>query len=140
MLVEKNVPGNLPRVQIVFNPSTYPNFINFLNMYPDLAERILPTEMTFAVSRDMGAFEWAGNNLATVFCQPSRLLDPNMWRLIYDVLRFNASAQKLLLELERTGVQDEEISIGDYLEQHGYSDSFRDNYLIVRITQTCVFS
>lgn len=109
-------------------------------MYPDLAERILPTEMTFAVSRDMGAFEWAGNNLATVFCQPSRLLDPNMWRLIYDVLRFNASAQKLLLELERKGVQDEEISIGDYLEQNGYSDSFRDNYLIVCIITTCVYS
>ncbi|KAI0826896.1 FAD/NAD(P)-binding domain-containing protein [Trametes gibbosa] len=122
-------PGKEP-TDIVFNPSTYPNFINFLHMYSDLAERILPTEMTFAVSRDMGAFEWAGNNLMTVFCQPSRLLDPGMWRLIYDVLRFNASAQKLLLELERNGVQKEEISIGEYLDQHGYSDSFRDNYLI----------
>ncbi|KAH9851833.1 FAD/NAD(P)-binding domain-containing protein [Lenzites betulinus] len=122
-------PGKEP-TEIVFNPSTYPNFINFLNMYPDLAERILPTEMTFAVSRDMGVFEWAGDNLRTIFCQPSRLLDPNMWRLIYDVLRFNASAQKLLLELEREGVQEEEISIGEYLEQNAYSDSFRDNYLI----------
>ncbi|OJT09895.1 hypothetical protein TRAPUB_13638 [Trametes pubescens] len=130
MLVQEKSSQMSTQCQIVFNPSTYPNFINFLNMYPDLAKRILPTEMTFAVSRDMGAFEWAGNNLATVFCQPSRLLDPNMWRLIYDVLRFNASAQKLLLELERNGVQDEETSIGDYLEQHGYSDSFRDNYLI----------
>ncbi|KAI0349582.1 FAD/NAD(P)-binding domain-containing protein [Trametes cingulata] len=115
---------------IVFNPSTYPNFISFLKMFPDLAERILPTDMTFAVSRDMGAFEWAGNNLMTVFCQPSRLLDPNMWRLLYDVLRFNASAQKLLLELEKAGPQDDELSIGTYLEQNGYSDSFRDNYLI----------
>ena len=87
--------------------------------------------MTFSVSRDLGAFEWAGNNLATVFCQPSRLLDPNMWRLLYDVLRFNASAQRLLLELEKSGVRDDELSIGTYLEQHDYSDSFRDNYLIV---------
>ncbi len=87
--------------------------------------------MTFAVSRDMGAFEWAGNNLMTVFCQPSRLLDMEMWRLIYDVLRFNASAQRLVVELESKKAVDEGLSIGSYLEQHGYSDSFRDNYLIV---------
>ncbi|KAI8986057.1 FAD/NAD(P)-binding domain-containing protein [Trametes punicea] len=116
--------------QIVFNPSTYPNFIKFLKMYPDLAGRILPTEMTFSVSRDLGAFEWAGNNLMTVFCQPSRLLDPDMWRLLYDVLRFNASAQRLLLEYESTAVRHNEVSIGSYLQEHGYSDSFRDNYLI----------
>ncbi|KAI0667621.1 FAD/NAD(P)-binding domain-containing protein [Trametes maxima] len=122
-------PGKEP-TYIVFNPSTYPNFINFLKLFPDLAARILPTEMTFAVSRDKGAFEWAGNNLTTVFCQPSRLLDPNMWRLLYDVLRFNASAQSLLLELERDGIRENEVSIGSYLEQNGYSDSFRDNYLI----------
>ncbi|KAI0720581.1 FAD/NAD(P)-binding domain-containing protein [Cerioporus squamosus] len=115
---------------IVFNPSTYPNFINFLKQYPDLAERILQTEMTFSVSRDMGAFEWAGNNLMSVFCQPSRLLDLEMWRLLYDVLRFNVSAQRLIVELESNKSVDEELSIGTYLEQHGYSDSFRDNYLI----------
>ncbi|KAI0769999.1 hypothetical protein C8Q74DRAFT_1218472 [Fomes fomentarius] len=115
---------------IVFNPSTYPNFINFLNIYPDLAERILPTEMTFAVSRNLGAFEWAGNNLSTVFCQPSRLLDLEMWRLIYDVLRFNANAQKLLIDMGSQGGPDKELSIGTYLKQNGYSDSFRDNYLI----------
>ena len=121
----------LNAAKIVFNPSTYPNFINFLNLYPDLAERILHTEMTFSVSRDMGAFEWAGDNLMTIFCQPSRLLDLQMWRLIYDVLRFNASAQKFIIELGKNTSADEGISIGTYLQRHGYSDSFRDNYLIV---------
>ncbi|KAI0754864.1 FAD/NAD(P)-binding domain-containing protein [Daedaleopsis nitida] len=122
-------PGKQP-TDIVFNPCTYPNFINFLNQYRDLAERILPTEMTFAVSRDMGAFEWAGNNLLTVFCQPSRLLDTEMWRLLYDVIRFNAGAQKMIIDMEQKGVVDEGLSIGTYLKQNGYSDSFRDNYLI----------
>ena len=117
----------------MFNPSTYPNFINFLKQYRDLEERILPTEMTFAVSRDMGAFEWAGNNLMTVFCQPSRLLDLEMWRLLYDVIRFNASAQRLIVEYETKEVADEELSIGTYLKRHRYSDSFRDNYLIVSV-------
>ncbi|KAJ7133404.1 FAD/NAD(P)-binding domain-containing protein [Mycena epipterygia] len=107
---------------IVFNPSTYPNFIKFLKLH---AIRILPTEMTFSVSRDGGLFEWAGSNLMTIFCQPYRLIDPNMWRLIYDVLRFNACARSII-----TGDFDAECSIGEYLDREGYSDSFKDNYLI----------
>lgn len=112
---------------IVFNPSTYPNFLRFLKMFTSV--EILPTEMTFAVSRDGGAFEWAGGNLATVFCQPSRLLDPNMWRLIYDVLRFNACARRLVIGSEDKHITDD-LSIGEYLESKGYSAVFRDNYLI----------
>ncbi|KAK7022355.1 amino-oxidase domain-containing protein [Favolaschia claudopus] len=107
---------------IVFNPSTYPNFIKFLKLQ---AVKILPTEMTFSVSRDRGVFEWAGSNLATIFCQPFRLIDSNMWRLIYDVLRFNACARSIL-----NTDSEEDFSIGDYLDREGYSDSFKDNYLI----------
>ncbi|KAJ6487216.1 FAD/NAD(P)-binding domain-containing protein [Mycena vitilis] len=107
---------------IVFNPSTYPNFIKFLKLH---AINILPTEMTFSVSRDGGLFEWAGSNLMTIFCQPYRLIDPNMWRLIYDVLRFNACARRII-----TDDSDADLSIGEYLDREGYSDSFKDNYLI----------
>ncbi|KAL4249069.1 Zeta Carotene Desaturase and Related Oxidoreductase [Abortiporus biennis] len=109
---------------IVFNPSTYPNFISFLSLYPDLKSRILPTEMTFSVSRDRGLFEWAGNNLRSVFCQPARLLDFRMWRLLYDVLRFNACARRFVVEHQA------EVSIGEYLKIEGYSDAFRDDYLV----------
>ncbi|KAI5123464.1 hypothetical protein M0805_008834 [Coniferiporia weirii] len=108
---------------IVLNPSTYPNFLRFLNRKQ---VAVSPTEMTFSVSRDRGRFEWAGGNLFTVFCQPTRLLDSSMWRLIYDVLRFNACSRKIILE--NSSVQ--ETSIGQYLESNGYSSSFRDNYLI----------
>ncbi|KAJ7066491.1 FAD/NAD(P)-binding domain-containing protein [Mycena amicta] len=109
---------------IVFNPSTYPNFIKFLKTE---GIRYNPTEMTFSVTRDGGAFEWAGNNLFTVFCQPYRLLDPKHWRLIYDVLRFNAYARSILAEKAHG---DKEMSIGEYLDREGYSDAFKDNYLI----------
>ncbi|CAK5263045.1 unnamed protein product [Mycena citricolor] len=107
---------------IVFNPSTYPNFINFLELNKI---RILPTEMTFSVSRDRGAFEWAGDTIFTVFCQPWRLVDPDMWRLLYDVLRFNACARSILRDDFPA-----ETSIGEYLDKEGYSMSFKDNYLI----------
>lgn len=82
--------------------------------------------MTFSVSRDSGAFEWAGKNLFTVFCQLRNVLEPSMWRLVWDVLRFNASARKLLY----SQTEDPNLSIGTYLEREGYSDSFRDDYLI----------
>ncbi|KJA18002.1 hypothetical protein HYPSUDRAFT_79398 [Hypholoma sublateritium FD-334 SS-4] len=139
---------------IVCNPDTYPNFLRFLRLYPpsettrlsrllswltagvlgprgnndDTGIRILSTEMTFSVSRDGGAFEWAGKNLATVFCQPRRLVDPEMWRMIYDVLRFNACSRRVLLHPLVPG--EEEMSIGEYLKKEGYSSGFRNNYLI----------
>ncbi|TRM60581.1 hypothetical protein BD626DRAFT_407170 [Schizophyllum amplum] len=109
---------------IVFNPTTYPNFLQFLRLFQSI--NILPTEMTFSVSRDNGAFEWAGNNLMTVFCQPKRLLDPDMWRLLYDVLRFNACARRILSD----EAVSESTSIGDYLKRERYSGSFTNNYLI----------
>ncbi|KAJ7608445.1 FAD/NAD(P)-binding domain-containing protein [Roridomyces roridus] len=110
-------------VWIVFNPSTYPNFINFLKQQ---GIQYVPTEMTFSVSRDRGAFEWAGDNLMTVFCQPYRLVDPEMWCLLYDVLRFNACCRSIIA----TPYDGTEESIGEYLDREGYSESFKDNYLI----------
>ncbi|KAF9077582.1 hypothetical protein BDP27DRAFT_1311295 [Rhodocollybia butyracea] len=86
--------------------------------------------MTFSVSRDRGKFEWAGDTIFTIFCQPWRLFDPNMWRMLYDVLRFNASGQRLVAKWNSGAVDVAEMSIGEYLKQEGYSDSFQDNYLI----------
>ncbi|KAJ3731034.1 FAD/NAD(P)-binding domain-containing protein [Lentinula guzmanii] len=113
---------------IVFNPCTYPNFLRFLKRYPEIP--VAPTEMTFSVSRDHGKFEWAGDTIFTVFCQPRRLIDPNMWRMLYDVLRFNASAQRLVAQWNSGAVDLIGISIGEYLNKEGYSQSFQDNYLI----------
>jgi len=110
-------------IQIVFNPPTYPNFHRFLRI---LGIKTVETEMTFSLTRDNGSFEWAGDTIFTLFCQPGNLFKASMWRMIWDILRFNASAQRLLVEAETT------TSIGDYLERNGYSESFRDNYLIVR--------
>jgi predicted NAD/FAD-binding protein len=90
----------------------------------------METDMTFSISRDGGLFEWAGDNLKTIFCQPSRLLDPSMWILIYDVLRFNACARRLVIGSNNSSDYDN-LSIGEYLDREGYSNSFRDNYLIV---------
>ncbi|KAG6816409.1 hypothetical protein H0H87_006213 [Tephrocybe sp. NHM501043] len=89
---------------IVFNPNTYPNFLRFLRLNKRMADLILPSEMTFSVSRDGGTFEWAGKNLFTVFCQSKNLFDPAVWRLLWDVARFNATAGRILLQDDQTSL------------------------------------
>jgi len=112
--------------QIVFNPPTYPNFLRFLDLRRQTGVvEMIETEMTFSVSRDGGAFEWAGDGLRSVFCQPRRVFDLGMWRMLFDILRFNACAVRVLTE------DDGDLSIGEYLRREGYSSRFEDDYLIV---------
>lgn len=109
-----------------FNTRTYPNFLAFL-----IEENIpyLSSDMSFAVSRDRGLYEWAGASPAAVFAQRINLLNPAQWRMVWDILRFNTGA----LEVLREGKKE---SIGSYLARRGYSNSFVDNYLLVSATQT----
>ncbi|KIM22770.1 hypothetical protein M408DRAFT_28417 [Serendipita vermifera MAFF 305830] len=113
---------------IVFNPPTYPNFHRFLKL---VGIKTIDTEMTFALTRDNGAFEWAGDTLFTLFCQPGNLFKGSMWRMIWDILRFNASARRLVIEAEQDAEGKDAMSIGEYLDRNGYSAEFRDDYLII---------
>ncbi|KAL1887433.1 Cytochrome c oxidase assembly protein cox11, mitochondrial [Sporothrix stenoceras] len=86
--------------------------------------------MTFSVCRDRGAFEWSGTNLDALFCQRSNFFSPRMWRLVFDVVRFNQFAVDLIRDDESAPGTTPEESIGEYLDREGYSDAFRDDYLI----------
>jgi len=126
---------------IVMNSATYPNFIAFLR---EVGVPAVPTDMTFGVSRDQGVFEWAGTSLSTVFAQKSSIFSTRVWRMLLDVVRFNQFALDVLShadESENDPFADEnsgrsseksprQESIGDYLQREGYSDAFRDDYLI----------
>lgn len=126
---------------IVMNTATYPNFIRFLK---EIGVPPKKTEMTFGVSRDQGTFEWAGTSLSSVFAQRRNLFSLSMWRLIFEILRFNEFALDLLQhEVEsESDPQGGAVStqpkvaapsgesIGDYLDREGYSQEFRDDYLI----------
>ncbi|KAF2741033.1 FAD/NAD(P)-binding domain-containing protein [Polyplosphaeria fusca] len=119
---------------IVLNTATYPNFIAFLAA---LKVKTIPSQMTFGVSRDNGAFEWSGTSLSALFVQQSNMLKPSFWRMIFDIVRFNQFALDLLSFSVSSRVH-EELSIGDYLEREGYSDAFRDDYLLPMTA--CVWS
>ncbi|ETS79546.1 hypothetical protein PFICI_09399 [Pestalotiopsis fici W106-1] len=110
---------------IVLNTATYPNFINFLER---IGVNTVKTEMTFGVSRDHGKFEWAGTGLDAVFCQRKNIFSLKMWRMIFDIIRFNQFALDLLRN-DGAGA-DETETIGQYLEREGYSETFKNDYLI----------
>ena len=104
----------------------------------------MPTEMTFGVSRDQGLFEWAGTSLSAVFAQKTNIFQPRMWQMIFDIIRFNQFALDLLSEKEESEVDPsganglakhvkksaKQQSIGEYLDEHHYSEAFRNDYLI----------
>lgn len=120
---------------IVMNTATYPNFIPFLK---ELGIETVPTTMNFGVSRDYGAFEWSGTNLSSIFVQKENILRPRFWRMIFDIVRFNLFALDVLTGVDGTLRNDNEMSIGEYLDREGYSDVFRDDYLIPMTA--CVWS
>ena len=117
------------------------NFIAFLK---EVKIPTSPTDMTFGVSRDQGLFEWSGTSLSAVFAQKSNFFDPRMWRMIFDIVRFNQFALDLLSEEDESeidisgangaaknvGKPAPQQSIGEYLDREGYSDAFRNDYLI----------
>jgi predicted NAD/FAD-binding protein len=94
--------------------------------------------MTFGVCRDQGAFEWSGTSLNSIFAQRRNILRPSFWRMIFDIVRFNQFALDLLTDVDGTLANDNEMTIGEYLERECYSDVFRDDYLIPMTA--CVWS
>jgi len=112
------------------------NSIAFLKT---LGVRTAPTEMTFSVSRDSGSFEWSSTSLSSIFAQRRNALSPTFWRIIFDIIRFNQFALDILKrgqdseeDAPENGVHSAERqgTIGQYLYREGYSDAFRDDYLI----------
>ncbi|KAL6703589.1 hypothetical protein ACN47E_009534 [Coniothyrium glycines] len=122
---------------IVLNTATYPNFIEFLKA---LNVKTVASEMTFGISRDAGAFEWSGTSGQSLFAQPENAYKPSFWRMIFDIVRFNQFALDLLSipPGSTAATLATEMSIGDYLRKEGYSDVFRDDYLIPMTA--CVWS
>ncbi|KAF2141292.1 uncharacterized protein K452DRAFT_327026 [Aplosporella prunicola CBS 121167] len=109
---------------ILLNTATYPNFIALLR---ELKVETTAAHLSFGITRDDGAFEWAGTSLDAIFAQRTNLLRPSFWRMIFDIIRFNQFALDLLRDESQ---YDPELSIGEYLDREGYSAAFRDDYLI----------
>ena len=107
---------------IVYNEQTYPNLVALFD-YLDVPTK--PSDMSFAVSAEAGRMEYAGTDLRGLFAQKVNVLRPDFWRMLQDIRRFYTEAPSLLNE-PRSG----DITLGDYLDAHGYSEAFLCYHLL----------
>ena len=106
---------------IVCNDRTYPNFLKLL---AHLRVPIQPTPMSFSVRCDRTGLEYNGTSLNALFAQRRNLFRPSFYRMLRDISRFNREALALLENA------DEEITVGEYLDRHRYSQEFIGQYLV----------
>ncbi len=107
---------------IVFNRRAYPNLTALFEL---LEVPTQVSDMSFAVSMDGGELEYSGSGLSGVFGQPRNLLRPRFWSMLADLVRFYREAP-----IDKDLVDDERISLGDYLTKGRYGDAFRDDHLL----------
>ncbi len=106
---------------IVYNPPAYPNLTA---LFRHLDVPTAASDMSFAVSLDGGHYEYAGADLIQLVGQARNLLSLDHWRLIRDIPRFFQTAMARMPEL------GEDVTLGQYLQEEGYSDAFRDRHLL----------
>lgn len=104
---------------IVYNEPAYPNLTA---LFAHLGVPTQATDMSFGVSLDGGALEYAGSNLNSLFAQRSNLVRPRFWRMLRELLRFYREAPG---HAGAAGLQP----LDDYLDQHGYGAALREDHL-----------
>ena len=107
---------------LVYNTHTYPNLTA---LFAHLGVASVETEMSFAVSLEEPAIEWAGSSLATVFGQKRNLLRPDFWRMLADILRFNRESVAWIEQYPDYGG-----SLREFLAAGRYSRPFAEWYLL----------
>ena len=107
---------------IVFNRRTYPNLTALFEL---LKVPTQVSEMSFAVSMDDGELEYSGSGMSGLFGQPRNLMRPRFWSMLADLVRFYRQAP-----LDADLIDDEQISLGDYLAEGQYGNAFRDDHLL----------
>ena len=108
---------------IVYNDWTYPNFIALLD---EIGVQNQPTRMSFSVSDRLTGLEYAGSNLDSLFAQRRNLLSPRFLGMLRDIVRFNKEA---VADLEEGRIEGD-ITLGQYLKDKGYGESFIEQYLV----------
>jgi len=106
---------------IVHNPRHYPLLTQ---LFQQLGVESQATTMSFSVRNEDSGLEYNAATLDTLFCQRRNALSPRFLGMVRDLLRFYRQAPALL---EQT---DDGISLGDYLQRHGYGAAFRDEHLL----------
>ncbi len=106
---------------IVYNEATYPNLTR---LFAHLGVETKKSDMSFAVSLDDGALEYAGSeDLKGLFAQRRNLFSPRFWSMLRDLFRFYREAPA---HAGKLGL----ATLGEFLAEHRYGRAFRDDHLL----------
>jgi predicted NAD/FAD-binding protein len=107
---------------IVYNERNYPHLSG---LFGHLGVSSQPSDMSFSASIGEGALEYSGSSLNTLFAQRRNLLRPAHVSMLYDIVRFNSRAKRLLREN-----LDQDLTLAEFIQRHRFGVALRDHYLL----------
>lgn len=107
---------------IVFNPKTYPLFIQFLE---DLGVSSQPSDMAFAYHDKVRDFYYGSDLPSGLFSQKKHWVSPSFWRFLSQIPELN---RRLLADL-KNGVMIG-MSLGQYLQRSSFQEAVLRDYLL----------
>lgn len=91
----------------------------------ELGVKSRDSDMSFSVKAKVSGLEYCGTSLGTIFAQRKNLFKPWFYRMLWDILRFNRTGNRILTEASHG-----EWSLGRYLDEEGYGRRFREYYVL----------
>lgn len=119
---------------MLFNSVTHPNMVRW---FEELGVEMEPTDTSLSVSTELtggGRCEWgwdsSRNAVSGLLARKSNALSPSFWHMIREVLRFQDDALAYLHKQESDPDLDRDVTLGQFVNSHGYSRLFQEAYLI----------
>ena len=106
---------------LVFNHETYPLLTKF---FEQLDVKIENSDMSFGFWDKASNVAYNAQTLGGIFFQKKNLFSLSHYRMIYDIMRFNAKANS---DVDNDS-KDLDKTLGEYLS--GYSNTFKERYLL----------
>ncbi len=103
---------------IVYNEPAYPNLTA---LFKHLGVATQPSNMSFSVSLQAPALEYAGTDLAGLFAQKRNLLNPRFFAMLRDLVRFYREAPQV--------ARAPEMSLREFLSAGAYGAAFTEDHL-----------
>ena len=109
---------------IVFNQQNYPNLIKF---FEENEVQIEKSNMSFSVKLDDNSLEYCGKGIGGVFSNKKNLFNLKFVKMFFEIINFYKESSNLNL-------QDQEITLGEYLKKKKLSDYFINYHLIPMVS------
>ena len=104
---------------IVFNYANYPLMTT---LFEELDVPVVKSNMSFGASVRGGTLEYGLASLGAVFAQKSNALRPKYLKMLSDIFKFNSKGVEI--------AKGKSLTIGQFLEELGTGEWFRDYYLL----------